>query len=138
MASHTAPPQLPLLSFSPHFPRSTPDRKAKIKTNPSNASRQLRFTLNTPRPTNPLEAIKFICKDLWLLVFRKQIDNLKTNHRGIFVLTDTRFQPISRMSIDRRAGPKAAEEAMARAVTVSCFLFFSLIGCGCADVVGVG
>ena len=25
--------------------------------------------------------IKFLCKDLWTLVFRKQIDNLKTNHR---------------------------------------------------------
>ena len=31
------------------------------------------------RPT--LDMIKFICKDLWVLVFRKQIDNLKTNHR---------------------------------------------------------
>lgn len=25
--------------------------------------------------------IKFVCKDLWTLVFRKQVDNLKTNHR---------------------------------------------------------
>lgn len=25
--------------------------------------------------------IKFLCKDIWILVFRKQIDNLKTNHR---------------------------------------------------------
>lgn len=25
--------------------------------------------------------IKFLCKELWTLVFRKQIDNLKTNHR---------------------------------------------------------
>lgn len=25
--------------------------------------------------------IKFLCKDVWTLVFRKQIDNLKTNHR---------------------------------------------------------
>lgn len=78
-----------------------------------------RFSVNKPRPTNPLEAIKFICKDLWILVFRKQIDNLKTNHRGIFVLTDTRFQAIGRMSVDRRAGPKAVEDAMERAQTVS-------------------
>lgn len=28
-----------------------------------------------------LDVIKFICKDLWMIVFRKQIDNLKTNHR---------------------------------------------------------
>ena len=25
--------------------------------------------------------IKFLCKDVWQLIFRKQIDNLKTNHR---------------------------------------------------------
>ncbi|KAK5121919.1 hypothetical protein LTR85_004491 [Meristemomyces frigidus] len=80
-----------------------------------------RFSANKPRPTTPLDAIKFICKDLWILVFRKQIDNLKTNHRGIFVLTDNRFQPLSRMSVDRRAGPKAAEEAIARAQT---YLYF--------------
>lgn len=28
-----------------------------------------------------LDVIKFICKDLWTVAFRKQIDNLKTNHR---------------------------------------------------------
>ncbi|EMC97697.1 hypothetical protein BAUCODRAFT_462989 [Baudoinia panamericana UAMH 10762] len=76
-----------------------------------------RFSVNKPRPTNELDAIKFICKDLWILVFRKQIDNLKTNHRGIFVLTDNKFQPLSKMSIDRRAGNKAAEETAARAQT---------------------
>ncbi|KAK5134932.1 hypothetical protein LTR08_006023 [Meristemomyces frigidus] len=80
-----------------------------------------RFSANKPRPTTPLDAIKFICKDLWLLVFRKQIDNLKTNHRGIFVLTDTRFHPLSRMSVDRRAGPTAGEDAIARAQT---YLYF--------------
>jgi len=78
------------------------------------------FSANKPRPTTPLDAIKFICKDLWILVFRKQIDNLKTNHRGIFVLTDNRFHPLSRMSVDRRAGSRAADEAIARAQTV-CF-----------------
>ncbi|SMQ53451.1 unnamed protein product [Zymoseptoria tritici ST99CH_3D7] len=80
-----------------------------------------RFSINKPRPTTPLDAIKFICKDLWLLIFRKQIDNLKTNHRGVFVLTDNRFQPLSRMSVDRRAGPKAAEDALRRAQT---YLYF--------------
>ncbi len=63
--------------------------------------------------------IKFLCKDLWLAAFRKQIDNLKTNHRGIFVLTDNRFPPLSKMSIDRRAGSKARDEGLARAQLVS-------------------
>ena len=65
--------------------------------------------------------IKFLCKDMWTLVFRKQIDNLKTNHRvrmlyssflglrlldpqindlqGVYVLTDNSFKPFSRMSM---------------------------------------
>jgi len=28
-----------------------------------------------------MDVIKFLCKDLWTILFRKQIDNLKTNHR---------------------------------------------------------
>lgn len=35
-----------------------------------------------------------------MLVFKKQIDNLKTNHRGVYVLTDQAFRPLSRMSTD--------------------------------------
>ena len=49
------------------------------------------------------------------MLYRKPIDNLKTNHRGIFVLSDTRFQPLSKVSVDRRAGPKAEAEAIERA-----------------------
>lgn len=61
-----------------------------------------RFSRDKPRPTSPLDIIKFLCKDLWMLLFRKQIDNLKTNHRGIYVLTDNTFKPLSRMSFDTK------------------------------------
>lgn len=40
-----------------------------------------RFSRDRPRFTDTLDMIKFLCKDIWTLVFRKQIDNLKTNHR---------------------------------------------------------
>jgi trafficking protein particle complex subunit 6 len=40
-----------------------------------------RFSRDRPRFTDQLDVIKFICKDLWSVVFKKQIDNLKTNHR---------------------------------------------------------
>lgn len=40
-----------------------------------------RFSRDRHRFIDTLDVIKFICKDLWTLVFRKQIDNLKTNHR---------------------------------------------------------
>ncbi|KAK1769296.1 putative bet3 family protein [Phialemonium atrogriseum] len=59
-----------------------------------------RFSRDRPRFNDTLDAIKFLCKDLWTLVFRKQVDNLKTNHRGVYVLTDTAFRPFSRMSTE--------------------------------------
>lgn len=43
-----------------------------------------RFSRDRPRFTDQLDVIKFICKDLWTVVFKKQIDNLKTNHRVSF------------------------------------------------------
>uniref|UniRef100_A0A2P2M4L8 Trafficking protein particle complex subunit 6B n=1 Tax=Rhizophora mucronata TaxID=61149 RepID=A0A2P2M4L8_RHIMU len=59
-----------------------------------------RYTMERPRFSDHLEAIKFICKDFWSEVFKKQIDNLKTNHRGTFVLQDNRFRWLARMSGD--------------------------------------
>jgi len=40
-----------------------------------------RFSKDRPRFNDTLDVIKFLCKDLWSLVFGKNIDNLKTNHR---------------------------------------------------------
>ena len=110
-------PQLLKTSHPPTFPSLIPT--------PTN-----RFSANTPRPTTPLDMIKFICKDLWQLVFRKQIDNLKTNHRGTFVLTDNKFMALGRMSADTRRGPRGADEALGKAQPVSdclCFPFFESI-----------
>ncbi|GAQ89824.1 transport protein particle (TRAPP) component [Klebsormidium nitens] len=59
-----------------------------------------RATKERPRFADHLEVIKFICKDLWSDVFKKQVDNLKTNHRGTFVLQDTRFRWLTRLSSD--------------------------------------
>ncbi|KAK0753028.1 transport protein particle component [Schizothecium vesticola] len=59
-----------------------------------------RFSRDRPRFNDTLDVIKFLCKDLWQLVFRKQVDNLKTNHRGVYVLTDNAFRPFSRMSTE--------------------------------------
>ncbi|KAK6362017.1 Trafficking protein particle complex subunit 33 [Orbilia blumenaviensis] len=57
-----------------------------------------RFSRDRSRFTDNLDVIKFLCKDIWHLVFRKQIDNLKTNHRGVYVLSDAYFRPLLRMS----------------------------------------
>ncbi|KAM5353783.1 hypothetical protein ACJ41O_000433 [Fusarium nematophilum] len=68
-----------------------------------------RFSRDRPRFNDTLDVIKFLCKDLWSLVFGKNIDNLKTNHRGVYVLTDNVFRPFSRMSTE--AGGQAIVRA---------------------------
>ncbi|TLD22967.1 hypothetical protein PspLS_07243 [Pyricularia sp. CBS 133598] len=68
-----------------------------------------RFSKDRPRLNDTLDVIKFICKDLWTLVFRKQVDNLKTNHRGVYVLTDNSFRPFAKMSSE--AGGQAVLRA---------------------------
>ncbi|MFS8010176.1 putative transport protein particle (TRAPP) component [Helianthus anomalus] len=74
-----------------------------------------RYTMERPRFSDHLEAIKFICKDFWSELFKKQIDNLKTNHRASF---NDKFAWLSRMSGEpstetrgsaTEAGNKAAE-----------------------------
>lgn len=39
-----------------------------------------------------LETMKFICTDFWTSIYKKQIDNLRTNHQGIYVLQDNAFR----------------------------------------------
>uniref|UniRef100_A0A7N9C946 NTPase KAP family P-loop domain containing 1 n=1 Tax=Macaca fascicularis TaxID=9541 RepID=A0A7N9C946_MACFA len=38
-----------------------------------------------------LDVLKFLCKDLWVAVFQKQMDSLRTNHQGTYVLQDNSF-----------------------------------------------
>lgn len=40
----------------------------------------------TPRLSEPLDAVKFLSKDVWLAVFGKPLDNLKTNHKVSIVI----------------------------------------------------
>ncbi|TKA57860.1 hypothetical protein B0A49_08606 [Cryomyces minteri] len=61
----------------------------------------LGFSRDRARMSEPIEVVKFVCKDVWSLLFRKQCDNLKTNHRGVYVITDNTFKPLSRMSAER-------------------------------------
>ncbi|OOO05778.1 Transport protein particle (TRAPP) component [Aspergillus oryzae] len=62
-----------------------------------------RFSRDRPRFSDNLDVIKFLCKDLWTILFKKQVDNLKTNHRGVYVLTDNSFRPFARMSMSVRS-----------------------------------
>ncbi|CAI4233341.1 unnamed protein product [Auanema sp. JU1783] len=42
-----------------------------------------------------LEIVKFICKEFWCAAFGKQVDNLRTNHQGVYVVQDNKFSSLS-------------------------------------------
>ncbi|ELR53094.1 Trafficking protein particle complex subunit 6A [Bos mutus] len=54
-----------------------------------------------------LDILKFLCKDLWVAVFHKQMDSLRTNHQGTYVLQDNSFPLLVRMA----SGLQYLEEA---------------------------
>jgi hypothetical protein len=65
-----------------------------------------------------LEAVKFLCKEVWMEVFRKQIDKLQTNHRGVFVLKDLDLKWMTRFP----AGPEHSRVAAIRFLAFPCGL----------------
>ena len=60
-----------------------------------------RYTQNRPRLGEHLDVIKFICKEFWADLFGKTVDNLRTNHRGTFVLKDNNFRWVTRLSANQ-------------------------------------
>nr|XP_055052012.1 trafficking protein particle complex subunit 6B, like [Misgurnus anguillicaudatus] len=57
-----------------------------------------RYTKDCPSFKDDLDVMKFLCKDFWSTIFRKQIDNLRTNHQGTFVLQDNKFTLLTQLS----------------------------------------
>ncbi len=60
-----------------------------------------------------LEAVKFLCKEIWMEVFRKQIDKLQTNHRGVFVLKDLELRWLTRLSSNQESARVTAIQLLA-------------------------
>ncbi|KAJ2023248.1 hypothetical protein GGI06_001491 [Coemansia sp. S85] len=69
-----------------------------------------RFAPPNRRLSDTLDIVKFVCKDIWMVMFNRQIDNLKTNHRGIYVLQDNKFKWFLHMS-GNNGGAAAARRA---------------------------
>ena len=72
---------------------------------------QLLLASQPPRFAEHIDAVKFLCKDFWTAIFGRGIDNLKTNHRGVFVLQDNNCQWIARFAVDG-ASPETAKMAV--------------------------
>ena len=72
-----------------------------------------RYTKDRPRLGDTLEVIKFLCKDFWTAVFKKQVDNLRTNHRvGV---GDGTEKGRGQRGAGRRRGDSAGDSASAAA-----------------------
>jgi hypothetical protein len=63
--------------------------------------------IDRSRFTTTLEIVKFVCKDFWTDAFGKQVDGLRTNHRGVYVLIDNKFRWLLHTSL-----PESADESL--------------------------
>lgn len=91
------------------------------------------ITRNRPRLSQQLDIVKFVCKDLWMVVFHKQMDNLKTNHRDTFVLVDNNFPYCLHMST--KMGPENTVLAAAPYLWFPCGIirgFMAALGVQCS------
>ncbi|XKL69239.1 hypothetical protein PGB90_007008 [Kerria lacca] len=57
-----------------------------------------RLTKDWPRFKEELDMLKFLCTDFWSSIYQRQVDNLRTNHQGVYVLFDNEFRFLSRIS----------------------------------------
>lgn len=110
-----------------------------------------------PLMSDPLDVVKFVCKDFWDDVFMKkvrvfvspcllhligtclvpwiyfcQIDKLQTNHRGVFVLSDFKFKWLEKYASD----DAVSKETAARMLHFPCgILRGALANMGLASIV---
>uniref|UniRef100_A0A0M3I595 Trafficking protein particle complex subunit 6B n=3 Tax=Ascaris TaxID=6251 RepID=A0A0M3I595_ASCLU len=54
-----------------------------------------KISKDLPRLNSELDKMKFLCKEFWTAAFGKQVDNLRTNHQGVYVVQDNKFFTIS-------------------------------------------
>lgn len=66
-----------------------------------------RMTRDVSRFKDELETIKFICTDFWTSIYKKQVDNLRTNNQGMYVVQDKSFRFLTRIT----PGEKQLEHA---------------------------
>jgi hypothetical protein len=60
-----------------------------------------------------LEAVKFLCKEVWMQVFNKNMDRLQTNHQGVFVLRDFELSWLTRFPIQTEHSRETASHLLA-------------------------
>jgi len=57
-----------------------------------------RLSRETLRHSNELEVLKYVCKVVWNAIYKKEVNSLRTNNLGLYVLLDDNFRFISSMA----------------------------------------
>lgn len=65
---------------------------------------------NSSKIVDILDIMKFVCRDVWKCLYNKQMDNLRTNHRGTFVLVDNLYKLIANL-----CSPKGHSDTLQKA-----------------------
>lgn len=66
------------------------------------------------RLPEPLDAVKLLCREVWPEVFKRPVDKLQTNNRGVFVLQDYAFRWLRHASPPAGAGAADGPPALLR------------------------
>ena len=56
-----------------------------------------RYTKDVNWLSSELDMIKFVCKEFWLAVWKRQVDKLQTNYKGVYVLHDSHFRLVQHL-----------------------------------------
>lgn len=72
-------------------------------------SELLMFKSANHKMVDILDIMKFVCRDVWKVLCGKQMSNLRTNHRGTFVLVDSSYKLIESMLSDRGSADTVAK-----------------------------
>ena len=81
-----------------------------------------------------LEVMKFICTPVWKYMFNKGVDNLKTNNKGVYILSDNEFKLIGKIV---QAGDSIVEKHLHRS-RISLYLsYINGLVRGCLDNLGL-
>ncbi|KAH9465667.1 hypothetical protein Pst134EA_013549 [Puccinia striiformis f. sp. tritici] len=86
---------------------------------------------------DPLEVIKFICKDIWTAMYNKQVDNLRTNHRGIYVIQDHSYRAFLRVSVPKGYETEMDEICRKMVIFPSAVIRGALMNLGIQSIVSV-
>lgn len=82
----------------PDTPESTATGKIDRLAFDVGRSLAARASAHKPVFSEHLDCIKFICKDFWVQIYGKQVDNLRTNNKGIYVVQDNHVRWLARIS----------------------------------------